>query len=399
MKVTDEHRTQRWLVAANIAGLGIVAGQGFSRFTFGLLFPRMGATLVGSTSTSSLLAAQYAAAYLIGVALLIYTTRHVAPLRLLALGVGTSAVGLFLLGGAHSRIVVSYGLVITGLGAAFTYVPALSFVGAAVHHERRARATGLAGAGIGAGIIIARLFAAIFDAQGRVQGWREVWIGEGIIAVVVTILVVVYSSKVPSSVRDRGMPMAVTFRMPHWLPLSMAYFCFGLDYSIFSNLAVKGWELSGLSQQWAANALLFVAPAQIGGGFLTLWFARRVGVGRTTAISFIMLSLAMVEVSLKAGFGFAVIAALLLGFVGAGITAQFVLIVRSRLSPLELDRDATTTVFGMMTLLYSIGGLAGLTAGTQLARGHGELSSTFIVGALVALVGVILSRVGSRGLT
>lgn len=67
------------------------------------------------------------------------------------------------------------------------------------------------------------------------------------------------------------------------------------------------------------------------------------------------------------------------------------------MSSLSLERDATTTVFGVVTLLYAVGGLSGLLGGAQLARGSGALSSTFAVGALVALVGAGLSRRAATG--
>lgn len=399
MNAAPSAPVQRWLSASVIAGLGIVAGQGFSRFTFGLLFPRMGASLVGSTSTSSLLAALYAAAYVAGIAALIYLTRHVAPLRLLIGGLSTSTIGLLSIGLAHSKVLVLIGLVVAGLGAAFTYVPALSFVGASVHHLKRSRATGLAGAGIGTGIIVARVLAAAFGAETTASGWRDVWIGEAVIAAVVTGLVVWYSLRVSPGVEERGTAVSVTFRMPHWRSLALAYLCFGVDYSIFSNLAVKGWELGGLSASWAANALLFVAPAQISGGFLTLWLAKRFGARRAAVVSFVLLALAMFEVSLhSSNFALSVMAALLLGLVGAGITAQFVLIVRERLTTLHLNRDATTTVFGVITLLYGLGGLVGLLGGSQLARGHGSLTSTFLLATLVGLAGAMFAHHGTRDL-
>ena len=388
-----------WLLPAVIAGLGIVAGQSFSRFTFGLLFPRMGISLVGSTSTSSLLAAVYAGAYLVGVVLLIYATRHVAPPRLLVTGLGVSAAGLWAIGVAHSEMSVLVGLGVTGVGADFTYVPALSFVTAAVPPQRRLRAIGLAGGGIGFGIIVARVLAAVFQVESSTQGWRYVWISEALFAAGVTVLVLVYSLRVPSVIEDRGMPLSVTLKMPYWFSLGMAYLCFGFDYSIFSNLAVKGWELGGLSGQGAANALVFVAPAQMCGGFVTLWMAGRLGVRRTAQASFILLGLGVLEVagglaSVVPSVG----AALVMGFVGAGITTQFVIIVRFRMNKLSLSRDATTTVFGVITLMYSFGGLVGLVGGAQLSRGGGSLVSTFVVAGVVAFLGVLFARRGTTGL-
>lgn len=359
----------------------------------------MGAALVGSTSTSSFLAALYAAAYLVGVTALIYVTRHVAPLRLLIVGVVTSTVGLLSIGLAHSESVVVVGLIVAGLGAAFTYVPALSYVGAAVWHEHRSRATGLAGAGIGTGIITARVLAAVFRAESTANGWRVVWISEAVIGLLVSLLVLAYALRVPSTVEERGVPVKVTFTMPHWAALGMAYLCFGLDYSIYSNLAVKGWELNGMSGPWAADCLLFVAPAQISGGFIMLWLSRRIGVRRAAQASFVMLGLSLAEVALKTSNRvLAIASALLLGLVGAGIAAQFVLVVRARLALQHEARDATTTVFGVITLLYGVGGLVGLLSGAQLSKGHGSLASTFFVGALIAVVGVFFARRGTIGM-
>jgi predicted MFS family arabinose efflux permease len=384
-----------WLALAFLAGFGVLAGQGFSRFSFGLLFPRMGVSLVGTTSNASYLAALYAASYLVGVAALIYVTRHVAPIRLLVMGVALSTLGLFTIGLAHTGSVVVVGLIVAGLGAALTYVPALSFVGAAVEGLNRHRATGLAGAGIGVGIITARFLALLFHSESTASGWRDVWISEGMIGLVVSIVILIYALRFPSSVADRGESVASIFQLPHWLPLGLAYLCFGAAYSIYSNLAVKGWELAGLSASSAANSLLLVAPAQISGGFLMLALSRRIGVRRGTQISFVMLALALGEESIRTKTVILpMISAVLLGLVGAGITAQFVLVVRSQLEKQPSLRDATTTVFGVITLMYAVGGLGGLLAASTLTQGHSGVVSTFLVGAFVAIVGGMFARFG-----
>jgi predicted MFS family arabinose efflux permease len=391
--------SERWLGLGFLTGLGILAGQGFSRFTFGLVFPRMGTSLVGTTSSASFLAALYAAAYLVGVAVLIFVTRHVAPLRLLVFGVAVSTIGLLSIGLAHSESVVIMGLVVSGLGAAFSYVPALSFIGAAVRGVNRSRATGLANAGVGVGIVIARVLVFAFKAESSTNGWRGVWISEAGIGAIASAVILWYAFRAPSSVEHRGAPISTTFRMPHWVALGMAYLCFGAAYSIYSNLAVKGWELGGLSGSSAADSLLFVAPAQICGGLLLLWLARRFGVRRTIGATYIMLALAVGEVSLKShSIVLSITSAIFLGLVGAGISAQFVLVVRSRLEKQRVLRDATTTVFGTITLMYSFGGLVGLLGGAQLSKGHGTLSSTFLVAALIALVGGLCAVRGTVGL-
>ena len=130
-----------------------------------------------------------------------------------------------------------------------------------------------------------------------------------------------------------------------------------------------------------------------------LWLSRRIGVRRAAQASFVMLGLSLAEVALKTSNRvLAIASALLLGLVGAGIAAQFVLIVRARLALQHESRDATTTVFGVITLLYGVGGLVGLLGGAQLSKGHGSLTSTFLVGALVALVGVFFAHRGTVGM-
>jgi MFS family permease len=112
-----------------------------------------------------------------------------------------------------------------------------------------------------------------------------------------------------------------------------------------------------------------------------------------------MLALAVGEVSLKShSIVLSITSAIFLGLVGAGISAQFVLVVRSRLEKQRVLRDATTTVFGTITLMYSFGGLVGLLGGAQLSKGHGTLSSTFLVAALIALVGGLCAVRGTVGL-
>jgi predicted MFS family arabinose efflux permease len=377
-----------WLVLGSLGGLGILVGQGFSRFSFGLLFPSMGVSLVGTTSNASFLAALYAAAYFVGVATLIFVTRRVAPLRLLVSGVVVSTIGLLSIGLARSESVVIFGLVVAGLGAAFTYVPALSFVGAALQEARRDKATGVASAGIGAGIIVARVLAFVFRAESTSSGWRGVWVSEAAIGAVASAVIILYALRTATSVEDRGVPIRTTLRMPHWLAIGMSYLCFGVAYSIYSNLAVKAWELGGLSGFWAANSLLLVAPSQMSGGILLPWLGRKIGAPGAIGISYLLLTLAVAEVGLRAQeIVLSFTSAVCVGLVSAGIPAQVVLAVRKRLEGRGIARDATTTVFGVITLMYAIGGLVGLLEAAHLSKTHGMLTSTFVVAALLALVG------------
>lgn len=382
--------SDRWLTTGTVAGLGILAGQGFSRFSFGLLFPRMGASLVGSTSTSSFLAALYAASYLVNVAVLIYVTRHAAPLRLLVFGVMTSTGGLLLLSLARSEFVVATGLVIAGLGAAYTYVPALSFVSATTTETGRSKALGLASAGIGVGIMLARLFEWSFKSESTASGWRYVWASEAAVGAIVSALILLHALRHPSPIEDQGVPVGHTRRLPNWLALGMAYLCFGVAYTIYSNLAVKGWEMGGLSGTGAATSFFFVAPAQIGGGILLLHVLRRglVRLRWAFSASFVFLALAMAEVA-EGGqhLLLSIASAVVTGGVSAGIPAQVVVAIRTRVRKGTGDRDAATTIFGVITLLYAVGGMVGLLGGSVLSRHRGSLTSTFWVASLVSLVG------------
>jgi predicted MFS family arabinose efflux permease len=388
--------SEKWLDLGTLAGLGILVGQGFSRFSFGLLFPSMGSSLVGTTSNASFLAALYAAAFLVGVAALIFVTRRVAPLPLLVSGVIVSTIGLLSIGLARSKSVVIIGLVVAGLGGAFTYVPALSFVGAALQGVRRDKATGVAAAGIGAAIIVARVLAFLFRAQSTTSGWRGVWVSEAAIGAVASAVVVLFAFRTPSSVEDRGVPISTTLRMPHWAAIGMSYLCFGVAYGIYSNLAVKGWELGGLNGSWAANSLLLVAPAQMSGGIVLPWLARHIGARRAIEISYLLLVLAVAELCLGAqNIAFSFASAIFVGLVGAGIPAQVVLVVRKRLEGQGIAGDATTTVFGVITLMYAVGGLVGLLEAAQLSKGPGVLTSTFFVAALIALMGGLCARRGT----
>ena len=135
----------------------------------------MGHSLVGSTSTSSLLAASTRPPISVGVILLAVLSGRIRPLVLLEVGVAVSTVGLFVIGIATTMTTVIFGLVVAAVGAAFTYVPAFGFVGASVNEKKAPWAIGIASAGVGLGIVVARLLVIIFGAESNLSGWRDVW--------------------------------------------------------------------------------------------------------------------------------------------------------------------------------------------------------------------------------
>jgi MFS family permease len=83
-----------------------------------------------------------------------------------------SAVGLGLLTRAGSAVELAVGLTLTGLGGAFIWVPAPGLAGSVVRPSRRGAAIGVAGSGIGAGIVFASALAAVLHAQGGDASWR-----------------------------------------------------------------------------------------------------------------------------------------------------------------------------------------------------------------------------------
>ncbi|MDP9427676.1 MAG: YbfB/YjiJ family MFS transporter [Actinomycetota bacterium] len=136
-----------------LVALASAVAQSFGRFSYALLLPAINRDLLDSYAVAGLVATANVTAYLLGTVAVSTLSRRARPAALIQAGLACSAVGLALLTHAGGAVELSIGLILTGVGGAFIWVPAPGLAGSVVRPSRRGAAIGIAGSGIGGGIV------------------------------------------------------------------------------------------------------------------------------------------------------------------------------------------------------------------------------------------------------
>jgi len=374
----------RSLVALIALASGVA--QAFGRFTYALLLPAIDRDLLQSYALAGLIGTANVAAYLLGVIAVSALARRTAPAVMIRWGLAGTTTGLFLLWQAESALVLGIGLAVTGFAGAFIWVPAPGLAGSVVRPARRGAAIGLAGSGIGAGIVFASGLAAALHSSGGDASWRTVYLIEALLAAVALALCVVFLR--PGPHRDDAAPVrsGALRRVPGWFGLAGGYAAYGLAYSVYTTYLVVALEDdAGLSRGTASAVYTLVGVTLIVGGILLGPLSDRWGRGRSLMLGYLAMALSIAVVPLGT-VPLAVLSALTFGLMMSGLPAVISAHLADSLTPREF-----AGAFGRCTLAFGIAQLCGPQLGGWLAETTGSFTPAFLLAAVVALAGAVLS--------
>ncbi len=197
-----------------LVALASAVAQAFGRFSYALLLPAINRDLLDSYAVAGLVATANVTAYLLGTR----GRQHAVPPG----SAGRADPGRPGLerGGprtAHpcrGAAELSIGLTLTGVGGAFIWVPAPGLAGSVVRPSRRGAAIGIAGSGIGGGIVFASALTWGLQAQGGDASWRTVYQVETAIALVALVLCLLLLRPAPHRDDDAPVRAAALRRVP-----------------------------------------------------------------------------------------------------------------------------------------------------------------------------------------
>jgi len=374
----------RSLVALIALASGVA--QAFGRFTYALLLPAIDTDLLQSYALAGLIGTANVAAYLLGVIAVSALARRTAPAVMIRWGLAGTTTGLFLLWQAESALVLGIGLAVTGFAGAFIWVPAPGLAGSVVRPARRGAAIGLAGSGIGAGIVFASGLAAALHSSGGDASWRTVYLVEAVLAAVALALCVRFLR--PGPHRDDAAPVrsGALRRVPGWFGLAGGYAAYGLAYSVYTTYLVVALEDdAGLSRGSASAVYTLVGVTLIVGGILLGPLSDRWGRGRSLVLGYLAMALSIAVVPLGT-LPLAVLSALTFGLMMSGLPAVISAHLADSLTPREF-----AGAFGRCTLAFGLAQLCGPQLGGWLAETTGSFTPAFLLAAAVALAGAVLS--------
>ena len=384
MSTVQPRLRPRSLVALIALASGVA--QAFGRFTYALLLPAIDTDLLQSYALAGLIGTANVAAYLLGVIAVSALARRTAPAVMIRWGLAGTTTGLFLLWQAESALVLGIGLAVTGFAGAFIWVPAPGLAGSVVRPARRGAAIGLAGSGIGAGIVFASGLAAALHSSGGDASWRTVYLIEALLAAVALALCVRFLR--PGPHRDDAAPVrsGALRRVPGWFGLAGGYAAYGLAYSVYTTYLVVALEDdAGLSRGSASAVYTLVGVTLIVGGILLGPLSDRWGRGRSLVLGYLAMALSIAVVPLGT-LPLAVLSALTFGLMMSGLPAVISAHLADSLTPREF-----AGAFGRCTLAFGLAQLCGPQLGGWLAETTGSFTPAFLLAAAVALAGAVLS--------
>ena len=382
------------VVVVGLAMLAVGVAQGFGRFTYALVLPALGREILPSWSIAGLLGTANVGAYLGGtLAVSVAATRH-EPRHLILFGLALSTTGLTILAAAPGLLVLFAGMVLTGFGGAFIWIPAPGIAGAAVDPDRRGLAIGLLGTGIGLSIVFASQLAAAVRHFAGDGAWRAIWGIEAGIAAATLAAVVVWLRPRIEPVAGGTVRLSALRSVPGWRGLVTAYAAYGLSYSLYMNYLVAALEEdAGFTPAHASGVYAIVGVAIVFGGVLLGRISDRVG-RRPTMICGYAIKAACAALVILGAEPWAAISAFFFGLVMAGLGAVTAAHVADHVEPRSFG-----TAFGTVTLCFGVAQLVGPQLGGWLADVTGSFTAAFVVSSLVAAFGAAASATLPREAT
>ena len=360
--------------------------QAFGRFSYAVLLPSIDRDLLGSYALAGLIGTVNVGAYLLGTLAVSTLARRAAPADLIRAGLAASCAGLAVMSQAGSALTFTIGTGLAGVGGAFIWVPAPGLAGSVVRTSRRGAAIGLAGTGIGVGIVFVTALAAVLQSRGGDGSWRTVYLVEAVLALVVLglCLLLLRPAAHPA---DMLAPRSAALRqVPGWLGIVGGYAAYGLAYSIYTSYLVTALEDdAGLTPGRAALVYALIGVSFIGGGVLLGPLSDRWGRGRTLVAGHLVMATAILLVPLGLG-PLAVVSAIAFGLMMSGLPTVIAAHLADVLTPREF-----AGAFGRCTLFFGVAQLCGPPLGGLLAERTGAFATSFAVAGCAALLGAAAS--------
>lgn len=368
-----------------LVALAAGVAQAFGRFSYALLLPAIDRDLLGSYALAGLVGTANVAAYLLGTLVVSALARRAAPAALMRGGLFATSLGLFVLWQAGDAVALAVGLGLTGVGGAFIWVPAPGLAGSVVRPARRGAAIGVAGSGIGGGIVFASALSAGMQARGGDASWRTVYLVEAVLAVTVLVLCQLFL-RPRERQDDTADRTGALRRVPGWAGVVGGYAAYGLAYSIYTSYVVSALlDDAGFSSGHAAAVYTLVGVALVGGGVLLGPASDRWGRGRTLVAGYAVMAVAILLVPVGSEPA-ASISAIGFGLTMSGLPAVIAAHLTDVLTPREF-----AGAFGRCTLAFGVAQLCGPPLGGLLAESTGSFTVPFVLAAAVAALGAALS--------
>lgn len=273
---------------------------------------------------------------------------------------------------------------ISGFASGLVFVFASSIVMDALSMHMRFTWSGIFYSGVGIGIFISGLLIPIFHYYFN---WQGAWIGIGVVACILSMVVILFLKEHPPSYVKEKTPVADGIRPSQNGRLRLfiaAYGCEGVGYIVSATFLVALIQeipsLSGFpSISWILVGLAAAPSCFIWANLATKW-----GNMPTLQIAFFLQIIGVLLPIVFHNAAGALIGAFLFGATFMGITTLFMAEARS------LVAMESSQVIGYLTFFYGIGQMIGPTVAGIFITNSGGYRSALIFAASVLICGMVL---------
>ncbi|MEM9203912.1 MAG: MFS transporter [Actinomycetota bacterium] len=377
---------ERRLLTLIVVLASAMVAQAFGRFTWGVVLPEARDELLnGSNTAAGLFGSLNVGAYLVGTIVVAWLASRSSLVGLVKIGLVLSTSGLALASFTTEPVVLAVALVIMGLGGAIIWVPVPGIAARQFPPERRGFATGIAGVGIGIGIVFA----------GRMAAWlrggdQDVWqtlyrIELGIaVAVIIAAYTVLRSQGERPSVSGGFGGFGALRQVHGWKALTGAYSAYGFSYILVISFTVARLEDdAGWTSSRAALAFTAIGFAVVLGGLIIGSISDRFGRRPTMVLAFVAWAVASVGI-LSGQLVIVLASTVLVGVMFSGIPATIIAHVVA-----HTDERAFGPVFSATTLAFGIAQAVSPQIGGAIADWRDSFTLVFALAAVVALLGAV----------
>ena len=361
-----------------------MVAQAFGRFTWGVVLPEARDDLLdGSNTAAGLFGSLNVGAYLVGTVVVAWLASRSSLVGLVKIGLCLSTSGLAIASFTTDPPVLAGALVVMGLGGAIIWVPVPGIAARQFPPERRGFATGIAGVGIGLGIVFAGRMAAWLRG-GDQDVWQTLYRIELAIALVVigsAFLFLRSQGERPSVAGGFG-GFGALRQVEGWKALTGAYSAYGFSYILVISFTFARLEDdAGWSSGRAALAFTTIGFAVVVGGLIIGSISDRFGRRPTMVFAFVCWAVAAVGI-LTGELIIVLGSAVLVGIMFSGIPATIIAHVVS-----HTDQRAFGPVFSATTLAFGVAQAVSPQIGGAIADWQGSFTAVFVLAAVVALIG------------